>query len=55
MLPPDVIDKLNREKMERERASVQVPCYAPEPAKIAEIQSEEDDAKPCAVIVIDLV
>jgi hypothetical protein len=56
MLPPEIIDKLKKERDERERSSLELPLYRPEITDISlqndKFQKNETHSN---VIVIDLV
>jgi hypothetical protein len=54
MLPPEVIDRLQKEKEERDRPVLQIPLYLPEIS--GSYVDEEAEKEDCSkIIVIDLV
>ena len=54
MLPPEVIERLRREKEERDRPALELPLPVPE-FDYPEKKSEDDESTSRGVIVIDLV
>jgi len=54
MLPPEVIDRLRREKEQEDRPALRLPLYPPE--ELHRNDPAEDDEQTCnGVIVIDLL
>ncbi len=53
MLPPDVIDKLKREREEREKAA-QIPLYIHVDRPDIDRSRPTDEDKPKRIVVIDL-
>lgn len=54
MLPPDVIDRIKRDKEERERPALRLPLYPPR--EIHQDDPGEDEEKTAgSVIIIDLL
>ena len=54
MLRPEVIEKIKREREERERPAVQLPLYVPElphPKSRDDIQKRDDAEKNRAVVI----
>lgn len=54
MLPPDVIERLRREKEERDRPALELPLPVPE-FDYPEKKSDDEETTVRGVIVIDLV
>ncbi len=54
MLPPEVLDKIRREKEERERSSFQIPLYLPEMIE-EDFYREDEKSVISRVVVIDLM
>jgi hypothetical protein len=54
LLPPEVVDKLRREREEQERPGAQVPLYPPEIQRDLPVE-EEELTESRRVIVIDLL
>jgi len=54
MLPPEILDKIRREKEERERSSFQIPLYIPEMIE-EDFYQEDEKSVISRVVVIDLM
>ena len=54
LLPPEIVDKLRREKEEQDRPGARIPLYPPEIKRDLPVE-EEEHTEFCRVIVIDLV
>ena len=54
LLPPEIIERLRREKEEQERPGAQIPLYPPEIQPDLPVE-EEEHTESRRVIVIDLV
>jgi hypothetical protein len=55
MLPPEMIDRLKREREEDDRPSLQIPLYVPEIMEDIPRRDEEELTSSSHVIVIDLM
>lgn len=54
MLSPDVIERLKREREERERPALRLPLFPSDDSQ-RKIEVEEDEEKSSRVVVIDLL
>lgn len=54
MLPPEVLDKIRREREERERPSFKIPLYLPEIVD-EDFYQEDEKSVISRVVVIDLM
>ena len=53
MLPPEVIDRIKREREEQERPALRLPLYPPEESNRNE-PAEEEEKTAGGIIIIDL-
>ena len=55
MIPPEIIDKLRKEREADDRPSLQIPLYIPEIVEDIGCSDEEEMTQSSHVIVIDLM
>ena len=55
MIPPEIIDRLRKEREADDRPSLQIPLYTPEIVENIDRSGEEELTKSSHVIVIDLM